>query len=61
MPYLLTLWSLAVLAIGGVLYLVMSRSSTSARAPTVHRPGCMEVVTRERNAELRWEPERGDV
>src|SRR5438105_9691321 len=40
MPDVLTLWSLAVLAIGGVLYLVMSRSSsTSPRAMAVRRPG----------------------
>ncbi|HVQ42377.1 MAG TPA: hypothetical protein VMS54_09225, partial [Vicinamibacterales bacterium] len=36
----LTLWSLAVLAIGGLMYLVISRSSTSpTSALTVRRPG----------------------
>jgi hypothetical protein len=37
MPDILTLWSLAVLVIGGGLYLAMSRSSP--RAMAVRRPG----------------------
>ena len=41
MPDVLTVWSLAVLVIGGLMYAVMSRSSRSAAAPTlaVRRPG----------------------
>jgi hypothetical protein len=37
MPDVLTLWSLAGLAVGGVMYLVMSRSSTTP--PTAQREG----------------------
>ena len=40
MPDVLTLWSLAVLAIGGLMYLVMARSSaTTSAAIAVRRPG----------------------
>src|SRR6266498_550707 len=40
MPDVLTLWSLAVLAIGGLMYLVMARASaTSSTAIAVRRPG----------------------
>jgi hypothetical protein len=40
MPDVLTLWSLAVLVLGGTLYLVMSRSSRSSpTAIAIRRPG----------------------
>src|SRR5215210_7641549 len=43
MPDALTLWSLAVLVVGGLMYVAMSRStrpsSTSMRALAVRRPG----------------------
>jgi len=40
MPDVLTLWSLAVLVVGGLMYLIMSRSpTTSTKAIAVRRPG----------------------
>src|SRR5215210_7845420 len=39
MPDVLTLWSLAVLAIGGVMYVVMSRATRSSPTLAVRRPG----------------------